>query len=170
MSIEEYDRAVYEDDLAIDPDDLVEEWLKHPSMYFQYSELLSIAKRKMAIAHERIKVVRSELIKKAHKHPKKHLKGMKLTAPVVEAYYRDHEDHKEAKEDLINAEFDVSILEAAVWSFSHRKKALENLVQLLSLRYFAGPTSPQEVRGGKRIEDRAVRGEMNKPKTMRRRG
>lgn len=122
----------YEADLEIDPDDLDNEWLRQPILYMKYAEAAAEARRRTGKAEEKIKVVRSKLITKADG-----------TAQKIEAYYRTHPDHVEAKEELIEAQYQADVMSAAEKAFEHRKRALENLVRLEERGYFASPQQPK---------------------------
>lgn len=139
----------YDKDLAIDPHNLAEEWLQQPNLYMKYSELAAEAKKKLQLMHEDLKVKRSELVKYAKDNPDK-LPGGKSNDSTVEAYYRDHPAHKKLYAELIEQEFTVNLLDAAVQAFNQRKVALENLVRLWAAQYFAGPKEPIDLPEGKR--------------------
>ncbi len=136
----------YEQDLAIDIHDLAREWLYQPLLFMKYSEELAKARKRLAFQEEKIKVIRSELIKEASNKSE----GGK-SADLREAYYRTHPKHKEAKEKEIELAYEVNILESAVFAFNQRKVALENDVKLLIAQYFAGPKEPQTLPAGKRF-------------------
>jgi hypothetical protein len=134
----------FENDLAIDPHQLDEEWLEQPGKYMKYSELLADAERHMKKCHEKVKVIRSQLIRECKEN------NPKATAQIIEGYYREHKDHKTAKEEMIDAEYQVSMLTNAVYAFTHRRKSLENLVQLYTSNYFSAPREPRNLSDGKR--------------------
>lgn len=156
-----------EADLAIDPNNLAEEWLRHPALFYHYSKGYAEAKKKASIYGERVKVIRSQLLKKARGDPKKHLKTAKPNAGDLEAYYRDHEDHKEAKEKLIEAEYQRDLYESIIYAFIHRREALEGMVELYKLKWFAGPFEPQELREGKRLISDKARADLNEQQFKR---
>lgn len=147
------DNHNYEADLTIDPAALDEEWLEQPSLYGFYARELAHARRRRDRAHEKVKVVRSELILNAHKG--KTTLGSKPTGPMVEAYYRNHKKHREAKDDLDEATFEVNIYEAAVFAFNQRKEALANLVRLHMAEYFHVEGLPKDLTDWKTRKDKA---------------
>jgi hypothetical protein len=72
--------------------------------------------------------------------------GVKPSDPKVEAAYRIHPRHKEAKERWIEAmkkKNDAEIVKNEI-GFT-RKASLENLVQLWIGQYFAGPKVPRNL-------------------------
>jgi hypothetical protein len=136
----------YEDELRINADALDIEWLEHPERFAKYSRLAAIAERKAKRASERVKSFRSELILKANLNPEETLGvGIKATDAKIEAYYRNHKEYKLLKEELHEAEYELSILQGAVSAFHQRKASLENLVRLIGLNYNAVPTEPRNL-------------------------
>lgn len=129
----------YEEDLKIDPDQLDVECLNQAEKFFKYSEQLAYADKAAKKAHEKVKVIRSELVKEAREEGAKN-------ANQEEAYYRTNRKHKEAKDELIEAEFEKDLLQASVFAFSHRKTMLENLIRLHGQNYFAGPEIPRDLK------------------------
>jgi len=137
----------YELDMQIDPNTLDIEWIEQTSLAMKYGKEFVEAKKVAAQAHENVKVTRARLIKRANKKPDKCLgEGIKPTDAKVEAYYRNHEDHKTAKQELIEAQYEMDLIEIAKNEISFtRKAALENLVKLYTSNYFAGPELPRDL-------------------------
>ncbi len=129
----------YTNDIKINPDALDVEWLRQPELYMKYCEAAANAKRAAATAMEKIKVIRSQLIKEAREE------GLAKNAGQEEAYYRDHVSHKRAKAEWIEKEHVAAILHSAVFAFNQRKDALENLVRLAGQGYFATPEVPRDL-------------------------
>jgi len=145
----------YEQDLAIDPHELDECWLKHPALYMQYSRELADAQRTSTKAKEKLDVVRAEVDKDIRTNPDK-FNLQKVTEGIVSATIALDERYREAQSDLNEKIYEVNILQGAVRAFDHRKKALENMVQLLMMEYFAGPKEPRNLPPGKRMADKAA--------------
>ena len=137
----------YEIDTVIDETALDVEWLEQAGLAIKYGILYAKAKREVANAEEAIKVLRSELVKKANLNPDKYLgEEVKPTGPNVEAFYRNHKKHKEAKANLIRLQFELDVAEIAKNEIGFtRKAALENLVKLHGQQYFAGPKMPRDL-------------------------
>ncbi len=129
----------YEKDLEIDPDAIDVAWIDQSMLLYRYKSLLADARKKRAELSEKIKIVRSQLIKEKKEEDKK------VTGVMIEAYYRDHPKHKKVKQELINSEYEVDLLDAAVWAIQHKKTALENLVRLLGMDYFSSPSDPRNL-------------------------
>ena len=98
-------------------------------------------------AEENVKVIRAELIAKVSTNPEKCLgDGVKATVATTEAYYRNHKEHKQAKQEWIDAQYECNMAEVAKWEIGNsRKAALENLVKLHGQNYFAGPSVPRNL-------------------------
>ncbi len=140
----------YLEDCAINLDDLHNEWALHAQIRGKYADEVAHLERVKEQAHEKLKVVRSQLVRDANKDPEKCLgEKIKPTAPIVEAYYRNHPDHKKAKDDLINATYDLSMSWNALKRMDDRKIALENEVKLYFGNYFATPREHRDVKAGK---------------------
>jgi hypothetical protein len=137
----------YIKDVKIDESALDVEWLEQTTLLVKYARNAAKWHKRVMQAEEKIKVVRAELIEEANQFPDRCLgKGIKPTAPNIESYYRNHEDHKAAKEEWITAtfEYDIALAAKDAISFS-RKAALENLVILHGQQYFAGPRVPRNL-------------------------
>lgn len=138
----------FEKDLQIDADNLDVEFLRQPSLYMQYAEALAEANERLHKADQKIKVVRSELTLQAARNPEilevKKGKSVSPTANNVEAYYRTHKNHIEAKEEWLSASKQVEMLQNAVIAFNQRKTSLEQLARLTIAGYCAMPSEPHD--------------------------
>ena len=136
----------YEIDIQIDETALDIEWLEQPGLAMKYGIHFAECKRKVAAAEEAIKVLRSDLIRKANEDPERYCNKEKPNAADIEAFYRNRKSHKLAKEKLIQLQYELDIAEVAKNEISYsRKAALEHLVKLHGQQYFAGPKMPREL-------------------------
>lgn len=136
----------YKKDMYIDPDALDLEWLRQPELGRKYARNAASKRREARLAEERVKVIKSELIRKCNENPKSTTGKDKPNAIDIEAYYRTHPTHKDAKQEWIEAEFEADIAELAQKEISYgRKAALEGLVTLHAAQYFAGPKVPRDL-------------------------
>lgn len=136
----------YKTDVQIDETALDVEWLEQSSLAMRYGTHYAFCKKKLTEAEEKVKFIRSQLIKKANLNPLKYCKKDKPNAPDIEAYYRTHPDHIAAKDAWITAQYECDIAEIAKNEISFtRKNALENLVKLYLGGYFAGPKVPRDL-------------------------
>jgi hypothetical protein len=136
----------YEKDIRISEGDLDIEWLEQAELAIKYGRIWANAQKKLTLAEENIKVIRAELIAEANESPKKYCKKEKPNAADIEAYYRTHPDHVQAKKEWVEAQYECNMAAVAKNEFSFtRKAALENLVQLHGQNYFAGPKIPRNL-------------------------
>ena len=137
----------YEKDLEIDPDALDVAALEQSNLAMRYSQAAAHHDRLAKKAHERVKVLRSQLTKEVATDPEGCLgKGQKATGAMIEAYYRDHPDYIAAKEAMIDAEYQRDLVKAAADHVSYqRKRMIEVLAQLLQQEYFSSPAAPREL-------------------------
>ncbi len=136
----------YSKDMSIDENALDLEWLNQPELEAKYIKKCSELRKERDWAWEEVKTVRSELIRDANEDPDGTCHKAKPNANDIEAYYRTHQDYKDAKEELIEAEDALKVLEDMKDSIHFtRTKALENLVRLHSEEYFAGPRVPRNL-------------------------
>ena len=137
----------YEIDLEIDENALDVEWLNQPTLGMKYGRHWADCQKKVQQAEENLKIIRAELIAKINDDPETYLgEGVKATVANVEACYLKHKDHKAAKEQWIEAAYQLNIAEIAKKEISiTRKDTLKNLVDLHGQNYFAGPVVPRDL-------------------------
>ena len=134
----------YEQDIRIDPDSLDVEWLEQPSLAMKYNRNAAEAKRSLDLAKEKLDITRAELDKEIRTNPKKF--GLeKTTDAIVVNMIPAQESYKEANAEFIKAKYDADIALSAVYAINQRKEALENLVKLHGMNYFAGPKVPRDL-------------------------
>ena len=125
----EYDTDLnYEEDTKIDKENLHIEFAEHPSLVYNYGKHCVNLTKEYDKANEKVKTLRSELIRKANKNPEKCCGKSKPTAGDIEAYYRTHADYKEAKEGLIDAKYELGMAENAKNAIVYTKS--KSLVKL----------------------------------------
>ncbi len=118
-------RLNYYEDLEIDVNNLDQEFIKQPIITMRYGDLYADMQKERDEAHEDVKIIRSELIVECKENQSK------ATGPIIEAYYRTHEKHKKAKENLINTEHRLLRAKNAYEQFQFtRSKSIEKLADL----------------------------------------
>jgi hypothetical protein len=140
----------YEQDTAIDPEDLLEEFLRLPSTFYRYQRELAEKEKEVKGVWEDLKVTRSKLVGEAREE------GGAKNATEIEAYYRQHPDHIKAKKKLIQAEYERDLTKAAVSAFYRKETGMEWVGRLIKMEYWAGPKRMQSVPSGKRIYSQAL--------------
>lgn len=137
----------YEKDVEIDKDQLDKEWLNQSGLALRYGRYWAECFRKNQQAQEKVKLLRSKLIKKVTFTPTEHLpSGTKPTGPVIEAFYRTDEKYIKAKEKMVEAQYELNVAEIAKKEISVTKKAaLTNLVELHNQGYFISNNVPSDL-------------------------
>jgi hypothetical protein len=134
----------YEQDIMIDPDALDVEWGNQASLMMKYARFLANTRMVLDKAKEALDIVKAELDKDIRSNPDRY--GLeKITDKVVENTIPLSQEYKAASERLINAKYEADIAYGAVKSIDARKDALENLVRLHGMQYFAGPSVPRDL-------------------------
>lgn len=134
----------YEKDVNIDPNSLDVEWLEQPNLMLKYGRIAAQTKLDMDKAKEKLEVVKAELDKDIRLNPEKY-DIAKLTESVVASTILLQPEYKEASEAYIEATYEFNMARYAVQAISDRKDALENLVKLHGMQYFAGPSVPRDL-------------------------
>lgn len=163
----------YEKDLAIDPGELDEEWLNQPVLMERYGRLSADAQRERDQLKEKMDVVRAETDNAIRENPTKYkcptdkAGAPKPTEAWIAAAILTTEEYRKASDTLIEANYKLNLLNSAVRAMEHRKKALEKLVELFGLQYFAGPKEPRQLMPGKRMPSVAVQADATVRRRMR---
>ncbi len=132
-------------DIHPDPNRLDEEWVGQPRLRFRYGQELAEARRTLAQAKAELDVVEAELSLRVRAKPDEY-DLEKVTEAVVSATVEVQPKRKRARQAVVDAQHEVDVLDAAVSAIDHRKKALEDLVQLHLAGYFATPRAPAGVK------------------------
>lgn len=155
----------YEKDVEIVPENLDVEWLTQPQLMLKYCQHAAQSKAEMDHAKEAMEVKKAELDKEIRSNPDAFDIG-KITESVVQNTITAHLDYQQAVTEYTNAKFEYEMAQAAVRAIDQKKTALENLVKLHGMSYFAGPQAPRDIT--KEWEDKQKQKEANqKVKTKR---
>ena len=120
----------------INQNNLDKELRKQHTLFVKYSKLYALSKKVHNKKWERVKTIRSRIILDIKK--KKVDKGEKApTQQEIEATYRTNKRYKSAKNDMIDAEYDMDTLDGVVMSLHQRKSDLKDLVKLWLGEYWA---------------------------------
>lgn len=120
-------------------------WVEQPKIYHKYASRLADAKRDAEQAKTAVDVVYSTLDAGIRENPARY--GVaKITEPAIKAAVLQHRKYKAAVQASIDAKHAVDVLAAAVSTLEHKKRALENLVDLRLADYFS---EPRQKRGGR---------------------
>lgn len=133
---------VLKDDLKIDIDNLVKNWVDQPKIYFYWSSQLTTARQAAEEARREIDVTYAELGRAIRQSPDEY-DLVKVTEDAVKSCITEQKEYKAAVKAHSDANYDVGILTGAVEALQHRKRGLESLVKLHGQQYFASPTAPE---------------------------
>lgn len=128
------------DHLALDV-----EWVEQPGLLMKYSKLQAQSDKTVDEIEQNLKVKRSQLILDCHNDPNLLGVDVKTTDKNIEAYYRTHSEHKQLKQDLIQAQYEANMLRNAVFAVQTKKVALQEMDRLLLAEYFSAPTTPRNL-------------------------
>lgn len=128
--VEEKEELDYTEDLSIDPMALDLEWLEQSNLYFKYAEALAQAKKERRQADGRLLLEKTAIRNRLEK----------VTEAAVNEAAANTKEYEEFKE----AQYREDLLEGAVTAMQHRKTALQNMVMLAQMNYFATPKEPRD--------------------------
>jgi len=134
----------YEQDVKIDENGLDTEWLEQSQLMLKYCQHAAQCKAEMDHAKEAMEVKKAELDKDIRANPDAFEIG-KITESVVQNTIQAHPDYQQAVTEYINAKYEYEMAQAAVRAIDQKKTALENLVKLHGMSYFAGPQVPRDI-------------------------
>lgn len=153
--------------LDIDNYALDTEWIRQPTLFFEYAEQLTDARNELDEAKSRLEVAKAELDEvcasldtQIRSNPESFGVTSKITETVVKNTVLLHADYKKAKKkcediqkEILQTKHNVDILQAFVSSLDVKKTALENLVKLHGQNYFATPKINDNQPGQDFIDD-----------------
>lgn len=134
----------YERDMEIDPSALDVEWLGQPTLMAKYTKHSAEMKRQADMAKERLNLVQAELDSKIRTSPEEY--GIaKVTENSLKAALLQQKEYQDATQEYIDASFEENVAKGVVQAVADRRSALENLVRLHGMQYFAGPNIPRDL-------------------------
>lgn len=134
------------DFFELDPNRLDEEWVEHVRLYHEHALKLADARQEYERTKAERELVAAELDREVRSNAVK--LGIKVTEAVVANAVTEHENYRQVVGKVIRAKHDVDVAEVAVSTLEHRKKALENLVQLRLSDYYSEPRIKESPGGG----------------------
>lgn len=159
----------YEQDVSIDETALDVEWLQQADLMYKYARYQAGTKKVMDEAKERLDFIKAKLEMDIRANPENY--GLsKVTESAIASTILLQPEYQEASKKYIEAKYENDVAVAAVRAIDQKKTALENLVKLLSVSYFAGPSAPRDLslEWTERIKRREQK-ELNKNVKIRRR-
>lgn len=134
----------YEQDVSIDETSLDVEWLQQSDLMYKYARYQAETKKAMDEAKERLDFIRAKLEMDIRANPESY--GLsKVTESAIASTILLQPEYQEASKQYIEAKYENDVAAVAVRAIDQKKTALENLVKLLSVSYFAGPSAPRDL-------------------------
>lgn len=134
----------YEKDIIIDETALDIEWLNQPRLFMKYAKNAAQARATLDQAKEALDVVKSEVDNDVRKDPEK-FNVSKVTEAAIQGAIVLDKRYTAANKDYLEAKYEADIAQSAVQAMNQRKDALENMVKLFGMKYFAGPEMPRDL-------------------------
>jgi len=145
-------------DVAIDPEDLLEEWLQLPSLFYEYGKAVAKAELKVKDAWEVTKQLKAQLKKES---------GGK-NADERESYFRSNKKYQTAKNQQSQAEYERDLTQSALTALYRKEKSIAGAVRLAEQQWWLAPVEAVKVIGGKRLSEYVKEEEKNKNVNTRR--
>lgn len=147
MSKKQKEETEYGRDIEIDRDRLDTEWVRQASTMMKYLDLSSRLDRKQKAAKERIDYIKAKKYIEIKSRLMKTEGGKKApTEGQINSLVIVSEEVQEAINDFLVASKRYSAAQSAVKALEHKRKALENLVQLYLSGYWSEPRSDKDSR------------------------
>lgn len=121
----------------INPNNLDGEWIRQPGLSRAAGRREADARHAASQAKARLAVVGARLARSIRGAPEKFGLPDRPTIDAVAATVEVQPEYQQAVKDLDDAELAVAYAKADTTAFVDRRKALENLVELLRLDYFS---------------------------------
>lgn len=134
----------YEKDTSIDSTALDVEWLNQPDLMRKYSIHAADMKKLTDEAKERLDVGKARIEMDIRKHPEFY-ELAKATEAAIQSTILLHPEYQALSKEYQEARYEHEVALAAVRAIDQKKTALENLVRLLNVAYFAGPQTPRDL-------------------------
>ncbi len=136
-------RKAYNNLLDVDVNNLDKEWQNQPKLVFEYMAKLADMSLEEDDKQAIIKVVIADLDAAMRENPEDY--GIsKVTEAAIKQAIAKNKDLRRAQAELRELVHERAILSAFVAALSHRKRGLENLVELHGMGYFSAPKAKPE--------------------------
>ena len=150
----------YEKDMEIDESALDIEWLEQPTLLFKYGKEKANIEYKANKQKEKLEYEKAKLdIDIRTNHGKYGLE--KVTETGIANVIATHKIYLEEKEMYNELLHDLNLITVALNAINTKKYALENLVKLHGMNYFAGPEVPRELTNIRKNKQEQVNKEAN---------
>jgi hypothetical protein len=131
--------------LEIDPDALDVAWVNQPGLMAHWAAKLERCRHRLEIAKSNERLREAQMDAKVRSQPERY-KIKRLSEGAINSVIAQDATLLELQQATRAAQREVSLHSAAVDAIHQRRYALQNLVQLLTMDYFAGPKMPRNLR------------------------
>lgn len=126
-----------------EPEQLFEEWPRHPGVYVRWSVKLADARRDYEERKSRLEVVAAELSRDIRTNPENYGLARTSNDAVAEAVVLQ-EKYRKAQARVHAARHRMDVVQAFVNGLEHKKRMMESWTQLLVSGVYAAPRLPKE--------------------------
>ena len=145
--------------LEIDMEIIDEEWMGHAKKVEHYHRLLADAEHLVDRLKAKTELVRAELDNLARTSPEE-MKIDKITEPAIKNAVIIHPRYQKALRRQHDAELEVGYLKATTHGLENKRRAMENMVELIRLQWYAAPKAREGAMD--EVEKRAARAKAKK--------
>lgn len=125
--------------IDIDEKRLDQEWLDHPSLVHEWADKEADADHAFKQAEDRLALVEAQLLLRVRKYPSKYGLDEKPTVDAIKAAVTAAPKYQQALAEVHAARGELLHCRAAMKALDHRRSALSNYVELISLGFNSGP-------------------------------
>ena len=140
-----------QDDLAIDPFRLDEQWAELPTLFHAYSERSDEADSLVRSCKLRIERITAELDSDIRLNFKDYGFTAKPTENAIKANIASNKEVLKANEEMLKHEKEKKLCQSVARALEIKKDAMKNLVQLYTSEYYSAPASSED---GKKFLER----------------
>jgi hypothetical protein len=131
--------------LEVDEHDLVNEWLRQPTLFHEWAEALASAKNDVDRKEAAFKLVEAQVFARVRENPTAY--GLeKATVDSIKYAVIASKQYQAAQEAYLTACEEAAKIDAMVKAISLRKNLLQDLVVLRMNDYYAEPNVPRKFR------------------------
>lgn len=133
----------FEEDVVVNQYELDKEWVHQPLLMIAYGQSEARAKLASDMSKERVEVIRASLSKNIRENPQAYDLS-KVTETAIENNIQVSDEYLDAVQKMLDARYEYELARAATTAIATKKEALENLVKLYGMQYFADPVANKE--------------------------
>lgn len=121
----------------IDMNELDKECATHPKTYHEYAMQMPQARKKLGEAEAELKLVKAEVDKAIRSDPEEYDLASKPTESSIATTIFLQKEYKQAQRNVIDAQYNVDMLDAMLRSLDRKGSMIDNAVKLHGQDYFS---------------------------------